>query len=312
MSDEALTPTTTTLWGLLITFNRPNELAEMLKRLQSQTRSPDRLLVVDNGSQAATERAALAAGAIYLDAGDNLGPAGGIAVGMERILKEASDSDWVTVLDDDDPPRTQDMLEKLLAFAHQCRAMDPSTAGVGLAGARYNRRSGVFERVHDDELVGAVPIDYIGGNQLPTYSCGVIRTVGVFDRSLFFGFDDGEYGLRLRAHGFSLYADGETLRAERDFYGRLNLPRSASRSRAQTPAWRRYYSVRNATILAKRHASRLTPIAVAVVGALRGSVFLARAGRPLREVLLPVRAGFDGLLGRSGKTIDPGLARKTA
>lgn len=295
-----------TLWGVLVTYHRPEALAEMLKRLQRQSRPIDRLIVVDNGSESAVEEAALAAGALYIDARENLGPAGGIALGMERVLEEALDSDWITLLDDDDPPRTDDVLEKLLAFAKRCRARDPSTAGVGLAGARYDSLSGVFKRVDDEELVGAVPIDYIGGNQLPTYSCQVVRRVGVFEPSLFFGFEEGEYGLRLRSHGYKLYVDGEILRGERAYYGRLNLRSRALRTRDQIPAWRRYYSVRNATVLARRYAGALAPLVLAAGGGVLGALDLARMRRPMREVILPIRAGLDGLLGRSGRTVYPG------
>ena len=39
------------------------------------------------------------------------------------------------------------------------------------------------------------------------YRCGALRRVGVFDESLFFGFEEGEFGQRLRQAGYSIYAD---------------------------------------------------------------------------------------------------------
>ncbi len=82
------------LYGVLVTYARTASLAVTLERLRAQTRQLDHLYVVDNGSspeaRQLVEQCAFAA--TYLDAGDNVGPAGGYALGMETILQEANDS----------------------------------------------------------------------------------------------------------------------------------------------------------------------------------------------------------------------------
>ena len=296
------------LWGLVVTFRRLESLAEMLNNLQGQTHPPAEVVVVDNGSDALVEDAAAQAGAIYLDAGDNLGPAGGIALGMQHILQVAGEDDWIVVLDDDDPPESQEVFERLLSFAEERRSNDPSTAAVGTVGARYDRRSGRFQRVPDQDLHGAVPVDYIGGGQLPIYACAAIRQVGVPDPSLFFGFDDADLGLRLKESGFSLWADGSIWRSKREQHGRLNL-RARPRTPAETPAWRRYYSLRNALILARRYGGPTAPIQLALVGAPRDILALWKAYGLSKDLLLPIRASVDGLLSRGGKRVDPARQR---
>lgn len=299
------------LWGLVVTFRRPEALRVTLTRIAEQTRVPDRLLVVDNGSDPAVRRAAEAMGADYLDSGDNLGPAGGIALGMEHVLERAGEDDWVVLFDDDDPPSRNDLIGELWSFAGVCTRLDTRTAAVGVVGSRYDRRRGVFRRVPDDELHGAVAVDYIGGGQFPLYSCRAVRACGVFDRSYFFGFDDAEYGLRLRRAGYSLYAHGDLWHDQRASNKRLRLSESALRTANEASGWRRYYAVRNTTLMARRYA---TPVAVAYVacgGGLRAAVSLAKAKRPVGQVSLPLRGAWDGLIGRSGRTIDPGSGGKT-
>lgn len=300
------------LWGLIITYRRPDQLEVTLARIKEQSRAPEHLLVVDNGSDPAARRAAEAAGADYVDSGDNLGPAGGIALGMDRVLAQAGDDDWLVLFDDDDPPPRTDLLDELWGFAFACQAQDPMTAGVGLVGSRYDRNRGVFRRVPDEELHGAVPVDYIGGGRFPLFSSRAVRACGVFDRRFFFGFDDAEYGLRLRRAGYSLYAHGALWHEQRALSGRLNLDKLTLRTAEQASSWRRYYGVRGITRVARLYGTPLAAAYVSLGGGLRAALTLGSVRRPLREVILPLRGALDGLLGRGGRTVDPGSGEKTA
>lgn len=300
------------VWGVLVTFCRPECLRDSLGKLSTQTRPLDELVVVDNGSDPQAASAAMAFGASYIDSGANLGPAGAIAIGMEHVLKRASDRDWLLLLDDDDPPSDDGVIEALLEFAQRQFIADEQTAAVAHVGARYDRKRGVLSRIPDIELRGSVGVDYVGGGQFPLFRCDALREVGVFDRNFFFGFDDAEFGLRLRSKGYRLYVDGDRWVEDRRSKGRLNLSRLDGRTSGVTAAWRRYYSVRNATVLARRYGSPLSPWLVAMGGCCRGVYALARARRPISEVVLPMRAAFDGLRGKLGATIDPGFAAKTS
>ena len=293
------------LWAAVVTYRRPDELAVMLHAVSRASMAVHQLVVVDNGSDPAVEQLARGAGARYVDSGENLGPAGGIAVAMHVVLEQATDDDWLLLLDDDDPPPDDQAIANLWEFAHTCLADDPRTGAVGHTGGVYRRRLGIWRRPEDAELVGRVSVDVIGGGHLPMYRCAVIREVGVFDRSLFFGFEEGEYGMRLRTRGFSMYADGPRWLNHRRALGVAETPSKQVRTALTTAAWRRYYGVRNATIVAKRYAAPWAPLVVAGGGAWRGMRALQRTGRPRDEWLLPLRGARDGLLSRTGRTINP-------
>jgi rhamnopyranosyl-N-acetylglucosaminyl-diphospho-decaprenol beta-1,3/1,4-galactofuranosyltransferase len=306
--EEEAPPSGAIVWAVIVTYHRLEMLSRVVDSLRGQTRPPDRLVIVDNASEELVAARAVEWGAAYVDAGENLGPAGGIALGMREVLSQCGGGEWILLIDDDDPAADSTALMKLLQMGTSLRAADPSVAGVGLVGSRYDKARGSFLRVPDEELREAVPVDYIGGNQLPMYSVEALRAVGVFDRSLFFGFEEAEFGLRLREAGWRLFAHGDLWRESRERSGRLGMQAADPRlsTAAATAPWRRYYAARNATNLATRYGTKRAVLRSAVRGGLGGALRLAQARRPMKEVILPIRGAGDGLLGRMGRTVDPG------
>jgi glycosyltransferase involved in cell wall biosynthesis len=300
----------TELHGILVTYRRAGDLASMLASLAGQERRPDTLVVVDNdpAESARDVVADYAAGhgrVSYLAAGDNLGPAGGLALGMRHALTYADDADWFVLLDDDDPPRIRDMLARLEEFGNSLRDEDPTVAAVGKSGTNFDISRALCRRIPDSALVGAVPSHCIGGNQLPFYSVHAIRAVGVFDEKLFFGFDDLEYGLRLRAAGFGVYAHGGLWHRDREYLGRLGMVQEPSR-RLDQPTWRRYYSMRNMLYILRRHGAHGAALRLAVRGVGKPIYNLPRDPvLALRSLRLNVRAIADGFSGRMGRTVEP-------
>ncbi len=296
------------LFGVLVTFRRPAELADSLRAIVGQTHKLERLLVVDNAPSDEARRLVEAAPvrAEYIAASTNLGPAGGVALGMERLLDTASDRDWIVTLDDDDPPLDPATFATLCEFAVALSRRDPSTAAVGLSGMRFDRRRGRLVRVPDDELHDAVPVDSIGGNQCPCYSVASLREVGVFRADLFFGFEELEFGLRLRDRGFSLFGHGALWHARRQAKGLLGRTLVPSRA-VDGVSWRRYYSVRNLIVILRSHGATASALRVtAVVGLGKPLVNVPRRPRiGLTALRLGVRASFDAWSGRMGRAVEP-------
>src|SRR6201988_640740 len=108
-----------TVFAVVVTHRRPDELAKSLDALSTQTRLPDHLIVVDNdGSEDNRVRDLVAAQPIsttYLGSRRNLGGAGGFALGILHAL--AQGADWVWLADDDGRPQDTGVLATLLACA---------------------------------------------------------------------------------------------------------------------------------------------------------------------------------------------------
>jgi GT2 family glycosyltransferase len=314
------------LFGVLPTYRRTALLGSTLGRLGEQSRPIDHLIVVDNEGSAQTAALVQAttppSGRIeYLDPGENKGFAGGVAEGMRRALELAADDDWIVLLDDDDPPRYPDAIEVIGRFAQEMRTTDAKTAAVGISGGWFDWRRGRMRRVPDEELVGAVPVDHVAGNQLPCFHVGTVRRVGVFCEELFFGFSELEFGLRLWTSGYSLYGHGPLWLEGRARTGRLDRTLRPSR-RLHAATWRDYYTLRNAIFILRRfgrsgtalRVSALHGLAKPLVNLLRSPVL---ASTHLRINLRAMRDGWTGRMGRrvepdgalrSGKARDPGWA----
>ena len=294
--------------GLLVTHERPRELAATLAALAAQTAPPDEVLVLDNGDAARTvevlDRANTPFPIRHVPLGDNLGPAGALAAGAALVTDRLRPGDWVLLLDDDDPPVEPADLQRLRAFAASSLAADPMTGAVGEVGARLDRR-GRTVRPGDDELrAERVRVDYLGGGVLPMYSTAAVRATGLTDPDLFFGFDDLELGLRLRDAGFHLWAHGPATFRRRARDGRLGRPPA---SPAEAP-WRRYYSSRNLVLVLRRRgdARAWTAAARAVAGSLVTTV--RGRGDGSAHLRMTVRGVADGWRGRSGRRVEPPTA----
>lgn len=292
---------TITVHAIVITYRRADTLRSTLESIDRQSRPPDSLLIVDNAAEPEIEELAAGRAATdYLSMTENLGPAGGIAAGMNLVLANTQPEDWILIVDDDDPPPYAEAIEDV------CRAaiMGPDNiAVVGLTGARYERRSGRLSRVTDDELTELTDVDYIGNGQLPLYSARALLDTGVFDANLFFGFEELEFGLRLRSRGWRLIAPGPVVRRVREINGRTGLGRRVGPSRPGAP-WRRYYSARNGLTIARRHGRWTAPLLFSIrtfAGGARSSTLT----RSFASTAASVRGISDGWRGHLGRTVEP-------
>lgn len=202
------------LGAFVTTYNRPGILRQTLNRLLQQSRRPEYILVIDNGSNPQTEEVVHSfktelLGYHRMDF--NSGPAGAGAYGLRALADDGFD--WILCGDDDDPPLTHDALERLMRIA--LSGKQPLGA-VGATGTPWDWRRGVRVRMRDFALDlperGICYVDIVGGSQLLTVSRSVVAEVGLPNADLVFGFDDFEYCLRIRKAGFRIAIDAELFR----------------------------------------------------------------------------------------------------
>ena len=238
--------------------------------------------------------------------GDNIGPAGGIALGMRHVLEDAADDDWILTLDDDDPPRTPEMIETLEQFADELATSRP-------AGRRRRAVRRPLRRVSRTLPHGrATPSwsarcrsSWVGGNQFPCYSVTAVRTVGVFDERFFINFEELDYGLRMHDHGFGIYAHGDVWRRERHRVGREHIDLAPDRHLGD-PGWRRYYSLRNLVFLMRQRGHRLVALRVSLLNLAKPLYNVPRSPRlAWPHLRLNARAVADAYRGRMGRTVEP-------
>ncbi len=300
------------VFGILPTYRRQDLLLDTLRKTMSQTRKPDCLVIVDNESHPQTAQIVAtyqkeypATPVLFLDAGENLGSAGGWALGMEEALKYAQDQDWFLTLDDDDPPLKTTDLEKMYSFACEQKQAVPELAAVGIVGARFNWSSGYLVRLDDDELCGPVEVDYVGSGHMAMYSAQVMRSQGVFYGDLFFGHTEIEYSLRLRAAGYRVFAHGDLWKERRIEGNRIGI--SVRPNRKCEIKWKKYYVTRNYIYTMRQHGRYDLAAKRAFIQTIAKPAYTALSSPRLaiRGFRLGLKASLDGFLGRMGRTVDP-------
>jgi rhamnopyranosyl-N-acetylglucosaminyl-diphospho-decaprenol beta-1,3/1,4-galactofuranosyltransferase len=200
---------TESVYAVVVTHRRPDELAKSLDALTAQTRAPDHLVVVDNDDDERVRD--LVAGqpipSTYLGSRRNLGGAGGFALGMLHAL--ALGADWLWLADDDGRPQHEGALAALLACAerHSLAEVSPMVCDMGdpqlLA---FPLRRGLAWRRRVSELRTEGP----GQDLLPgiaslfngaLFRAATLETIGVPDLRLFVRGDETELHRRLVRSG---------------------------------------------------------------------------------------------------------------
>lgn len=290
--------------GVLITFRRRDALGDHLRILGAQTRTLTSLLVVDNDNdptiRAVVEAETAAAPAIdYLGLDDNPGPAGGIAAGIEHVLRHAHDDDWLVLLDDDDPPPRDATLSALADLAATISTTDEQFGGVGLWGSTLERGGRLRAATGTDPQ----QVAYLPGGACPHYRVGALRAAGGPDPALFFGFDDLDLGLALDRAGATLWSSG--LAREHGWTSMVE-DRTASGTVA-SPSWRRYYSLRNLVIVLRRNKRSSAALSMSLLAGIAKPLanLPLRPRASLRNLRLNLLALRHGWFGRSGKHLDP-------
>jgi GT2 family glycosyltransferase len=274
--------------AVVVTFRRPEALGGTLRSVMAQQRRPNFVVVADNDP----DRSAAPVIAdttwpvpvITVAMPRNLGPAGGWGAAFHRARERQDRGEWMLVLDDDDPLQHPDVVSRLLATP-----LAADVAAVGLRGAVVSRPLGLLRRASGD----AVQVDYLASGGIPLYRWTALDEVGGFDESLFFGFEDLDLGLRLRAAGWSLVAVG------------LDGQHTVADTAPGRLPWREYYKARALVTVARRHLGLSGTVLTALRLALGGVRFLIQHQGPMLA-LARLQGVADGLRQRLGvRRYDP-------
>jgi GT2 family glycosyltransferase len=264
-----------------------------LDALARQTVRLDHVIVIDNDPARSAQPVAMEMGSEYLAVGENIGPAGAWQLGLDAATGRYP---WIMVIDDDDPPPGDRVIESLMDFLVLALEHDVACAGVGPSGSTFDRRRGRSRRPDLRSGSRLLPVDWIGSGMLPLYDVAAIHRAGGLDPSFFWGFEDLDLGLRLRSLGYRLFRDrdhciGQPLDHEIKEAGTVSSP------------WRRYYATRNLVRIVARESSWLW--AAYVAGRSIAGAALRSRGRRLEATQASARGALDALRGRKGRTTLP-------
>jgi GT2 family glycosyltransferase/glycosyltransferase involved in cell wall biosynthesis len=206
------------LGAVVLNFRTREQTWIAVRSLQTSRRMPDRIIIVDNGSNDGSVewlRHRLEPAVEILPTGANLGFSAGCNAGLSRILEDRTD---VALLLNSDVVLHPDAITALLSAAHEhpeAGVLAPVLLSreepdrIASAGITYSRQSGrMRHRAAGRPLAALMPgvpheVDAVSGAVM-LIRADALRRVGLFADEFFFSFEDVELCLRVRAAGFGV------------------------------------------------------------------------------------------------------------
>ena len=239
--------------GFIITYNRPDELSRTIDAVFRQSLTPEKLVIIDNGSNPETEavvQGKMNSRLVYHRTGKNLGPAGGARFGLHYLHQQGYH--YLYWGDDNDPPPFTDAFEKLIALIDR---PDQSVGVVGMVGNYFDQLSGSVKRPPSGQLEeqSTLEVDVVSGNQCLIVSSAVLKKSIYPDENLFFGFEELDFCLAVQKAGFKILVSSELFIRCRKQWGRENFTRPLYKKKSPNSLWREYYSTRNSLVILKKN-----------------------------------------------------------
>jgi GT2 family glycosyltransferase len=232
--------------AFIMTYERPGILPDTIAKIFGQTYPPEKILIVDNSESPDTEQviAGLNDSRLqYHRVGYNAGPAGAAKIGLQNLANEGYD--WIYWGDDNDPPRTFDAFEKIKEIINDS---NKTTLGaVALMGNNFNLKIAKTIKFKLNQLKGVLSVNSIAGGGTMVFNTALIKQGILPNDSLFFGYEELEFCLKIKKAGFDILVDGdyyyqlkiESIKPERSRFEKIGF------NLRENCLWREYYSVRN-------------------------------------------------------------------
>jgi rhamnopyranosyl-N-acetylglucosaminyl-diphospho-decaprenol beta-1,3/1,4-galactofuranosyltransferase len=226
-----------TVAAVVVTFNRLDDLKKCLESLRAQTRPPDQIIVVNNGSTDGTTSWLEQQPSLHVVIQSNQGGAGGFATGIRLGFEGGYDGIWCM---DDDCLATPDALANLLASPNigpaikNCISISTrDSTELAFYVDRPNRSYRKVSDMVDVDLVYGVASLFNG----TLISAEVVEKIGLPDKKLFIWGDEVEYMTRALKMGFPVVTVTKAVFYHPPSFDRKGIPWPA--------AWKQYYAVRN-------------------------------------------------------------------
>lgn len=291
--------------AVIVTYNRKALLKHCFSAVTKQTRSLDRILIVDNASNDGTHEMLASEGSLtrsevdLLALSSNTGGAGGFSVGLKHAIDNGAD--WIWMMDDDAEPHPT-ALEELMKVA-----IDHANIYGSLAV--YNNETSWLTTVLEP------PLGEVGyANAMPTAATvqslpflgflihrSLVNRIGLPDAGFFIAADDAEYCIRGQNAGAKIIIAGRSLiehPKSRPYKVRI-LGRTLTC--LALPPWKRYYDTRNRLLIARKHYGVRLFTQTIPGSFIRMLATLITEPRKGAQLWAWACGMFDGLFGIKGK-----------
>jgi len=271
--------------AVIVTFNNPGMLEDLLEDLQRQSLKPGRIIVVDNSTRCEAQSIpGEARGITLVKMATNEGSAGGFHEGL-RLAREGAD--YILTLDDD-VRMPDDALEKLFRGLGDLAEHDGRVGAVRAVGPN-----------HPEAFPTRIPCFAWRGTLMKT---AAVKQAGLPLKDYFLYADDTEYALRMAAADWRFYWIPGSQIVERRKEDKQRLRILGRDVFFYAEAYRFYYAVRNSIHAYRTHRCqtelRQTLAYAAKMALLLSFVQAGENGGRAKAILHGVNDGFRSKLGK--------------
>ncbi|NUU95112.1 hypothetical protein XO10_02240 [Marinitoga sp. 1135] len=191
--------------GLILTHNRKELLKKGINALLNQTYELEKILIVNNNSTDGTKEylESLNNDKIeVLNINENIGSGGGYHEGIKYLEKEEK-YDWIWLMDDDALPEKKALEKMINAYLSLPENKRNNTAV--LQNDVITIEEDFFKKTNDNNTniwLKKREFTVFVGFMIKT---SVVKEVGYPKKEYFVGFEDVEYGFRIRRRGYYMY-----------------------------------------------------------------------------------------------------------
>lgn len=271
-----------TVTASVLSYNSHATLPRVIEGIESQSRPPDRVIIVDNGSDEETLRYLRQLPSRYevIFLPENIGLGAGHNTGWRRALEDPRCEYLWTLENDSIPPA--DCLEGLITAARDVASNDPRFGAIRPIQIHPDK-----PKSPKDEPPQVVSKMTFNGCLIPRSS---IEKVGMLREDFFIDQDDWEFANRLMSADLTIYANPRTT----IFH--------LGKGKGTNTVLRLYYRVRNGTYL-RKHVKHSRWATVESLSRCAWSIVrtLATDDEKWRRIQARVTATRDGLRGDLGK-----------
>jgi GT2 family glycosyltransferase len=275
--------------AVVLTYRRPRQASQVVRELlETEGSAPGQILVVVNGD-GGLETPALEAKVTVLRLAENLGPAGGFAHAL-GFVRDNSTVPWIYLCEDDQgrhrlpAPRLSGLIESVERFER--KAPGPPVGVVLASGRNIDMRTGrTYRHEFRSSDAGFEEVDF--GPFWGALLSSRVVDAGVFpDEAMFWGAEDLDFWLRVRAAGFRILVDPVAHKA-------------AGNKASSGEPWCGYYLARNGFLLRRRHGDPRWTMWHLLKSVRRFQLAPSRAHR-----VAIARGLVDGIHGRTGRNAE--------
>lgn len=304
--------------AVIVTYNRCAMLKESIDRLLKQTIIPQKIIVIDNASNDATQEymEELTHSNELIDyqrMNENLGGSAGFYQGV-KIASTKYSADWIA-LSDDDAFYEPDYFERIGEYSQsedvECYSgMVKSTDGsIQLEHRRRVQNGTTMQSVNvpaEEYQKPSFEVDqctFVGF----TFSTKLIDKIGLPEKDYFIWYDDSEYSLRIRQHSKIVNVNSAVIVHHN---GKVS-------GDTFVPSWKEYYGMRNQIAMGMKYTKSVNTyrsyLRLVLIKKLLANL-IKKDRQPYRKFMLKaIRKGYqDGISGSLGFNPDfyPGMNTK--